>query len=98
MAKPFPDDTYLSRGFEPIRMECDCADLVIEGEMPADLEGSYYRVGPNPQFAPRGPYNPLAGDGMVHAFHIRSGRASYSAHLDHRVPVGFHAQWKPAAV
>lgn len=77
MATPFPHDPYMSKGFEPLRIECDCADLIIEGALPADLEGSFYRVGPNPQFAPRGPYNPLNGDGMIHAFHLKGGRAAY---------------------
>ena len=77
MAKPFPVHPYMSKGFEPIGMECDYANLVVEGEIPADLDGSFYRIGPNPQFAPRGNYNPLNGDGMVHAFHVRDGRVSY---------------------
>ena len=77
MAKPFPPNPYLSNGFEPIRMECDYANLIVEGEVPADLNGSFYRIGPNPQFAPRRNYNPLNGDGMVHAFHLRSGRVAY---------------------
>jgi len=70
-------DPYLSRGFEPIRMECDAAHLRIEGEVPKDLEGTFYRIGPNPQFAPRGIYNPLNGDGMVHAFRVHDGSVSY---------------------
>ena len=77
MARPFPLDPYMSKGFEPIRMECDYANLIVEGEVPADLNGSFYRIGPNPQFAPRGNYNPLNGDGMVHAFHLRNGLVSY---------------------
>ncbi len=77
MAKPFPRDQYLSHGYEPIRMECDYADLIVEGEIPASLCGTFYRIGPNPQFAPRGIYNPLNADGMVHAFHLGNGRASY---------------------
>jgi carotenoid cleavage dioxygenase-like enzyme len=67
----------MSKGFEPIGLECDYANLVVEGEIPADLDGSFYRIGPNPQFAPRGNYNPLNGDGMVHAFHVRDGRVAY---------------------
>src|SRR5262245_65984305 len=78
MAQPFPtDDPLLKLGFEPIRMECDYADLAIAGEVPASLNGSLYRIGPNPQFAPRHPYNPLMGDGMIHAFHIRNRTVSY---------------------
>ena len=58
-------------------MECDCANLTVEGEVPRDLDGTFYRIGPSPQFPPRGSYNPLNGDGMVHAFHLREGRVSY---------------------
>src|SRR5258708_3517003 len=71
------DNQYLSKGFAPIRMECDSAYLTIEGEVPAELDGTFYRIGPNPQFAPRGSYNPLNGDGMVHAFRLQEGRVSY---------------------
>ena len=70
-------DPYLSGGFQPIPMESDYADLSIDGELPLSLNGSYYRIGPNPQFPPRVPYNPLGGDGMVHAFHFRDGQVSY---------------------
>ena len=78
MAMPYPADNPLMRGaFEPIRMECDYADLIVKGEIPADLYGTLYRIGPNPQFAPLGAYNPLQGDGMIHAFHIADGRVAY---------------------
>src|SRR5678816_30611 len=70
MARPFPtDNPLLQGGFEPIRMECDNADLFVHGEIPSELIGTLYRIGPNPQFAPRGRYNPLQADGMIHAFH-----------------------------
>jgi carotenoid cleavage dioxygenase-like enzyme len=77
MAITLPTSPYLSRGFEPIRMECDHAHLSIEGEIPRYLDGTFYRIGPSPQFAPRGTYNPLNGDGMVHAFHLHNGSVSY---------------------
>jgi len=77
MAAPYPaNDPLLSGGFAPIRSEIDCADLVIDGDLP-DLTGTLYRIGPNPQYAPRGRYNPLQGDGMVHAFHFENGRVAY---------------------
>lgn len=78
MATPFPADHPLLQGaFEPIRMECDYADLMIQGELPTDLAGTLYRIGPNPQFAPKAPYNPLQGEGMIHAFQIANGRVAY---------------------
>jgi len=77
MAKGLSGSPFLSRGFAPIGMECDYSHLSIEGEVPKELRGSFYRIGPNPQFPPRGNYNPLNGDGMVHVFHLRDGRVSY---------------------
>jgi carotenoid cleavage dioxygenase len=77
MAQVLPDNPFLKGAFAPIQMECDAPDLVIEGEIPRDLNGSFYRNGPNVQFAPRGDYHLFAGDGMIHAFHIGDGRVSY---------------------
>src|SRR5258708_4392704 len=77
MANAISNHPYLSKGFEPIRMECDCAHLTIEGAVPTDLDGTFYRIGPSPQFAPRGNYNPVNGDGMVHAFRVHNGNVSY---------------------
>jgi carotenoid cleavage dioxygenase-like enzyme len=76
--KPFPNDTYLSGNFAPIGLECDATDVVIEGEVPMDLNGALYRIGPNPQFPPLGnKHHWFLGDGMVHGFFIEDGRVSY---------------------
>lgn len=77
MAKPFPNHPNLTDGYAPIQMECDANNLVVEGEVPKDLFGTFYRNGPNPQFAPRGAYHWFGGDGMIHAFHIENGQVSY---------------------
>jgi len=77
MAKPFPNHPNLVGGFAPIQMECDAPDLIVEGEVPRDLNGTFYRNGPNPQFAPRGHHHWFGGDGMVHAFALHEGRVSY---------------------
>lgn len=79
MAQPMPaDNPFLDFPFGPIQMECDARDLVVEGEIPADLNGSFYRNGPNQRFRPRGDYHLFAGDGMVHAFHIKNGKVDYT--------------------
>ncbi len=72
-----PTNPFLNFPYGSIHMECDARDLVVEGEIPAELNGSLYRVGPNPRFAPRGDYHFFAGDGMVHAFHIKDGKCDY---------------------
>lgn len=77
MATPFPDHPNLQGGFAPIQMECDVYDVVVDGEVPEALNGTFYRNGPNPQYAPRGDYHWFGGDGMIHAFHIQGGRVAY---------------------
>ena len=77
MAKLMDANPYLAHGFAPVGMECEYHHLVVEGDMPRELNGTFYRIGPNPQFPPRGNYNPLNGDGMVHAFHLQDGIVSY---------------------
>ena len=57
-------------------MECDAPFLKVVGELPRELNGTLYRNGPNPQFDAPGSHW-FVGDGMLHAFHLENGRASY---------------------
>ncbi|MGA2058095.1 MAG: carotenoid oxygenase family protein [Bradyrhizobium sp.] len=60
----------------PIPFESDAAYLKVTGELPRELNGTLYRNGPNPQFdAPNAHW--FVGDGMLHAFHLENGAASY---------------------
>ncbi|MFI9503914.1 carotenoid oxygenase family protein [Nocardia sp. NPDC052566] len=69
---------YLEGPYAPQAQEITAADLpVLSGEVPRDLDGVYVRNGPNPQFAPLGRYHWFDGDGMLHAVHFDSGRATY---------------------
>ncbi|MFT7685954.1 MAG: carotenoid cleavage dioxygenase-like enzyme [Candidatus Azotimanducaceae bacterium] len=77
MAKLMPYHPNLVGGYAPIQMECDAPDLIIEGEIPQDINGTLYRNGPNPQYAPRGEHHWFGGDGMIHAFNIENGKVSY---------------------
>ena len=54
MTEVYPSHPNLEGNYAPLRMECDIQDLIIEGEVPKDLFGSYYRNGPDPQFPPMG--------------------------------------------
>jgi carotenoid cleavage dioxygenase-like enzyme len=60
----------------PIPFECDAPFLKVTGELPRELNGTLYRNGPNPQFEVPGAHW-FVGDGMLHAFHLENGRASY---------------------
>ena len=77
MTTPYPDHPQLTGNFAPIRMECDIDDVIIRGELPADLDITYFRNGPDPQFPPRGDHHWFAGDGMLHMFHVQNGRVRY---------------------
>jgi len=60
----------------PIASECVATDLPVQGELPRALNGTLFRNGPNPQF-PTASQHWFTGDGMVHAFTLSGGRASY---------------------
>ncbi|WP_394778265.1 carotenoid oxygenase family protein [Undibacterium sp.] len=70
---------FFSGNFAPVSEERDECDLPVTGKIPEGLSGALYRVGPNPQFAPRdNNYHWFAGDGMIHAFFIDEGKVAYS--------------------
>ncbi|MGH7858950.1 MAG: carotenoid oxygenase family protein, partial [Candidatus Binatia bacterium] len=68
---------FLQGNFAPWRMEGEAEDLEVEGEIPRELDGTWYRNGPNPAYEPSGRYHWFDGDGMIHAIRLRDGRASY---------------------
>jgi carotenoid cleavage dioxygenase-like enzyme len=71
------ENPFLQGNFGPWREEGDAPDLQVIGELPRDLNGTFYRNGPNPAFEPPGRYHWFDGDGMIHAIHLEDGRASY---------------------
>ena len=73
-----PNHPNLRSNFAPLHAELDHATLETTGRWPEEVRGSFYRIGPNPAFPPRGGfYHWFAGDGMVHAFHIDGGNVAY---------------------
>lgn len=69
---------FFTGNFAPIHEEHDLPVLAVSGDIPKELSGALYRVGPNPQHAPRdNNYHWFTGDGMVHAFYIEAGQVSY---------------------
>src|ERR1700746_3128202 len=63
------------------RMEADVRDCQITGNIPADLNGAFYRVGPDPQYllAPRN--IPFDGEGHVCMFRVKDGRVDYRSRM-----------------
>nr|MCH9815152.1 carotenoid oxygenase family protein [Actinomycetes bacterium] len=54
-------------------------DPRIDGELPKDLTGAYFRNGPNNKFAPTNRYHWFDGDGMIHGVWFAEGRARYGS-------------------
>src|SRR5690349_748809 len=66
-------------GFDkPGRVEADIFELEIEGALPIDLEGTFYRVAPEPQFPPLlGDDIVINGDGMIALFRFANGHVDF---------------------
>lgn len=74
MSQPFPRTPTFSGYNEPRRIEADVFDLEVEGELPRELDGAFYRCGPDPSFPPRlGDDININGDGMVMMFRFADG-------------------------
>ncbi|MEP5937365.1 MAG: carotenoid oxygenase family protein [Erythrobacter sp.] len=69
---------YLSGPWTPVHEEVTVDELeVIEGEIPADIDGVYLRNTENPVHQPLGRHHPFDGDAMIHQVNISGGKASY---------------------
>ncbi len=74
----FPAEPIYQDVLRLVRLEGDIGDLEIEGEIPAGMDGAFFRVHPDPQFPPRkGGDQFFNGDGMVSMFRFRDGRVSF---------------------
>src|SRR6056297_349395 len=71
------DNPYLHGVYAPTSQELAVEALPVEGELPADLFGAYFRNGPNPRHPPLNRHHPFDGDGMLHAVYFQDGAASY---------------------
>jgi carotenoid cleavage dioxygenase-like enzyme len=68
--------TYLDGLLAPVDDEIDAVDLQVTGTLPAELNGRYFRNGPNP-LPGQDPGHWFAGEGMLHGVRLRDGRAEW---------------------
>lgn len=72
------DHPYRTGPWRPQTTEWDADDLtVVEGELPADLDGVYLRNTENPLHPALKFYHPFDGDGMIQIVGFRDGKAFY---------------------
>lgn len=72
------------QGFgRPVRQEVDLRDCEVEGQLPTDLEGSFYRIGPDYQYPPHLPNIPFDGEGHLCLFRFSGGRVDFRSRYVH---------------
>jgi carotenoid cleavage dioxygenase-like enzyme len=76
----FPPSPYYTGLNTPLGEEYDLTDLVVEGAIPPEVEGTFFRATPDPAYPPFLPDNAaaLSGDGMISALRLKDGKASFS--------------------
>lgn len=75
----FPENDLFKGWGEPMRTESTIAGLeVVQGEIPAGLEGTLYRNGADWQYPSKRPDDIfIDGEGMYHMFRFEDGQVSY---------------------
>ena len=71
---------YASFGHQkrmPMRFEADVFECEVEGEIPPELEGAYYRTGGDRQYPSLEDDIILNGDGMASMFRFEDGHVSF---------------------
>ena len=80
MTTPFPQTMDFTGFNAPSRIEADIWDLVVEGEIPAEINGRWYRATPDPQYPPSWKDDTyLSGDGMISMFQFEDGHVDYKS-------------------
>jgi len=64
----------------PVGEEYELGSLAVEGDIPAEVEGTHFRAIPDPAFPPyvEDGGASISGDGMVSALRIEGGKASFA--------------------
>ena len=74
---PVHDIPALDGNSAPVTQECFSDSMTVIGEVPKDLNGMYFRNGPNAFYQPDWRYHAYDGDGMVHAVQFDHGKVTY---------------------
>lgn len=78
LAQPAEPHPFLTGVHTPMSEERTITQLAVSGTIPAELDGRYIRIGPNPATPPNAAsYHWFLGDGMVHGIRLRDGTAEW---------------------
>lgn len=74
----YPSNPFFEGTEAPCRFEAEVYNCVVRGEIPPQIDGTYYRCMPDPQWAPLYPDDVfINGDGAIDAVRIRNGHADF---------------------
>ncbi|BBK33846.1 carotenoid cleavage dioxygenase [Stella humosa] len=76
LTAPAPSGARTAGNYAPVFVEHETTRLAIKGALPRALNGTLFRNGPNPRF-PTEDSHWFVGDGMIHAFTLEDGAATY---------------------
>lgn len=74
LVSKWPTSFNLSGSNFPCRLEGEITDLVVHGELPIEISGTFYRVMVDPFVPPDERNVPLDGDGSISAFRFHNGK------------------------
>jgi carotenoid cleavage dioxygenase-like enzyme len=78
MTATFPNTMDFTGHNAPSRVECEIFDLVVEGKLPQEINGSWFQSVPDPQYPPMlGTDTYLSGDGMIRKFAFSNGHVDF---------------------
>jgi carotenoid cleavage dioxygenase len=80
----FPQTVDFSGLNAPVRMEVEVQNLPVEGVIPPEVEGAFFRAVPDPAHRPiHDDDNLLSGDGMISRFLFEDGHVDYAIRYVH---------------
>ncbi|MEO5706246.1 MAG: carotenoid oxygenase family protein [Alteraurantiacibacter sp.] len=78
MTVSFRDDLFATGFFTPMRFEADIHDCEVEGEIPTELDGTFYRTCVDRRYPQRVANDiPFNSDGAVDMFRFRGGHVDF---------------------
>ncbi|KAF3341266.1 9-cis-epoxycarotenoid dioxygenase [Carex littledalei] len=78
LPKTADPSVQISGNYAPVRETPPHHNLPVSGQIPSVINGVYVRNGANPYFDPSAGHHLFDGDGMIHAVHLKDGKASYA--------------------
>src|ERR1700761_655413 len=77
LASKWSNTADLSGSNPPVRLEGEIGDMIIRGTIPAQVNGTFYRVAQDPFTPPHSKQAPIDGHGVITAFRINDGRVDF---------------------